>query len=107
MGMRAVGSSDGSYTKKTIPLSGVGKWLPRVRPYRELVGTLSWPAPGTRSDIAFVTSSVAHYGHNPGCVYCEVTKCVLHYLKGSKGSWRPLCFSYEVFRRRSEPSLPL
>jgi len=35
------------------------------RPYRELVGALAWLALGTRPDIAFVTSSLTCFGHNP------------------------------------------
>ena len=37
-----------------------------TRPYRELVGTLAWLALGTWPDIAFATSSLVRFGHNPG-----------------------------------------
>ena len=54
-----------------------------TRPYSELVGSLAWPALGTRPDIAFATSSLARFGHNPGRVHWEAAKQVLHYLKGT------------------------
>jgi hypothetical protein len=57
------------------------------RPYRELVGALAWLALGTRPDIAFATSSLARFGHNPGRVHWDAAKRVLRYLKGTKG-WR-------------------
>jgi len=41
------------------------------RPYRELVGALSWLALGTRPDIAFAASSLARFGHNPGRAHWE------------------------------------
>ena len=49
------------------------------RPYRELVGALSWLALGTRPDIAFAASSLARFGHNPGRVHWETAKRVLRY----------------------------
>ena len=54
------------------------------RPYRELVGALAWLTLGTRPDIAFATSSLARFGHNPGLVHWDVGKRVVHYLKGTK-----------------------
>jgi hypothetical protein len=56
-----------------------------TRPYRELVGALAWLALGTRPDIAFATSSLARFGHNPGRIHWEAAKRVLRYLKGTKG----------------------
>jgi len=53
-----------------------------TRPYNELVGALACLALGTRLDIAFATSSLARFGHNPGRVHWEAAKRVLHYLKG-------------------------
>ena len=58
-----------------------------TRPYRELVGALAWLALGTRPDIAFATSSLARFGHNPGCAHWEAAKRILRYLKGTRG-WR-------------------
>ena len=58
-----------------------------TRPYRELVGALAWLALGTRPDIAFATSSLVCFSHNPGHAHWEATKHVLHYLKGTRG-WR-------------------
>jgi len=54
-----------------------------TRPYRELVGTFAWLALGTHPDIAFTTSSLACFGHNPGHVHWEAVKRVLRYLKGT------------------------
>jgi len=53
-------------------------------PYRELVGALAWLALGTRPNIAFATSSLPRFGHNPGRVHWEAAKRVLRYLKGTK-----------------------
>ena len=39
------------------------------RPYREVLGALTWLALGTRPDIAFTTSSFARFRHNPGRVH--------------------------------------
>ena len=36
------------------------------KPYRELVGALSWLALGSRPDIAFAMSTLSRFGHNPG-----------------------------------------
>ena len=54
------------------------------RPYRELIGALAWLIPGTRLGIAFATSSLARFGHNPGRVHWDVAKRVVRYLKGTK-----------------------
>lgn len=58
-----------------------------MRPYRELVGGLAWLAFGNRPDIAFASSSLARFGHNPGRVHWETAEQILRYLKGTKG-WR-------------------
>ena len=58
-----------------------------TRPYRELIGALAWLALGTRPDIAFATSSLARFSHNPGCAHWEAAKRILRYLKGTRG-WR-------------------
>ena len=57
------------------------------RPYRELVGALAWLTLGTRLDIAFATSSLARFRHNPSRVHWEVAKRVVRYLKSTK-QWR-------------------
>ena len=56
-----------------------------TRPYRELVETLAWLALGTRPDIAFATSSLARFGHNPERIHWEVAKRVLRHLKETRG----------------------
>jgi len=58
------------------------KWRPR--PYRELVGALTWLALGAHPDIPFAPSSLARLEHNPGRVHWEAAKRVLRYLKGTK-----------------------
>ena len=56
-----------------------------TRPYRELVGALGWHELVTRPDIASATSLLPYFGHNPGRVRWEAPKCVLRYLKGTRG----------------------
>ena len=58
-----------------------------TQPYRELVGALAWLALGTRPNIAFATSLLACFGHNPGCAHWEAAKRILRYLKGTR-RWR-------------------
>ena len=55
------------------------------RPYRELVGALTWLTLGARPDIAFATSLLTRFGHNSGRVHWDAAKRVLCYLKGMKG----------------------
>jgi hypothetical protein len=57
------------------------------RPYRELVGVLSWLTLGTRPNITFAASTLARYNSNPGRTHWEAAKRVLRYLKGTRG-WR-------------------
>ena len=54
-------------------------------PYRELVGALAWVPLSTHPDIAYTTSPLACYSHNPGQVHWEAAKHVLYYLRGTKG----------------------
>ena len=54
-----------------------------TRPYSELVGALAWLALGIRPDIAFATSLLARFAHNPGRVPWEAAKRVLRYFKGT------------------------
>ena len=53
--------------------------------YRELVSMLSWLALGSHPDIVFVTGTLTHFDHNLGCAHWEAAKCVLCYLKGTRG----------------------
>ena len=57
-----------------------------MKPYRELVGALSWLALGTRPDIAFAIASLARFGHNTGTLHWEAARGILRYLKDTK-SW--------------------
>jgi hypothetical protein len=58
-----------------------------TRPYRELVGCLSWLALVTRPDIAFVATTLARFSNNPGLPHWDAAKRVLRFLKGTR-SWR-------------------
>ena len=55
------------------------------KPYRELVGALSWLALGSHPDITFTTGMLTCFDHNPGRAHWEVAKHVLRYLKGMRG----------------------
>jgi len=46
-----------------------------------------WLALGTLPEIAFVASSLARLGHDPGRLHWEAAKRVLRSLKGTRG-WR-------------------
>jgi len=53
---------------------------------RELVGPLARLALGTSPDIAFATSSLARFGHDPGRVHWEVAKRVLVTPRGLRSA---------------------
>jgi hypothetical protein len=55
-----------------------------TRPCRELVGALACLALGTRLDIAFATSLLARFSHNPGRAHWDAAKHILKYLKGTR-----------------------
>jgi len=74
-------------TKADCPTAQADKDEMTGIPYRQLVGALSSLALGTRPDVAFATSSLGRFGHNPGRVHWEAAKRVLRYLKGTRG-WR-------------------
>jgi hypothetical protein len=72
-------------THLSCPVSQEEKDYMAGRPYRGLVGAISWLALGTRPDIAFATSKLAQFGHNPGRAHWEAAKRVLRYLKRTRG----------------------
>ena len=39
-----------------------------TRPYKESIGALAWLELGTRPNVAFASSSLARFDHNPGHV---------------------------------------
>ena len=41
------------------------------KPYRELVGVLSWLVLGSCPDIVFMMGMLACFSHNPGCTHWE------------------------------------
>lgn len=60
------------------------------KPYAHLIGSLMYAAIGTRPDIAFTVSTLAHFMANPAPAHWEAAKRVLRYLKGTQD----LCLSF-------------
>jgi len=55
----------------------------RQRPYRELVGSLSYLANTTRPDIMFAANVLSRYNANPGKTHWKAAKHTLRYLIGT------------------------
>ena len=53
-------------------------------PYKNLLGSVAFAALGTRPDIAFTTSNVARFSHQPTTSHCSVLKKIVAYLKGTQ-----------------------
>ena len=54
-------------------------------PYASAVGSLMYTQVCTRPDIAFVVGVLGRYLSNPGIQHWKATKCVMRYLKRTKG----------------------
>ena len=68
--------------------------------YRELIGALAWLALRTGPDIAFTTSLLTRFEHNPSCIHWDVAKRVLQAPRSGVSCW-------EASPRRSLPSQTL
>jgi hypothetical protein len=53
-------------------------------PFRALLGSSTFPALGTRPDIAFAISNVARFAHQPTKSHYTALKKILCYLQGTK-----------------------
>ena len=53
-------------------------------PYKEAIGSLMYAVIGSRPDIIYAVSYLAHFMQNPGSVYWEAVKRVIRYLNGMK-----------------------
>ena len=56
----------------------------QVFPYKNLLGSAAFAAPGMRPDIAFAISNVACFAHRPTASHCSALKKIVAYLKGTK-----------------------
>ena len=54
-------------------------------PYASAVGSLMYAQVCTRPDIAFVVGVLGRYLSNPGMQHWKAAKCVMRYLKRTKG----------------------
>ena len=52
--------------------------------YALLIGSLQYLATATWPDIAFAVNRLAAYTANPSMMHWTATKCILHYLAGTK-----------------------
>jgi len=68
-------------TKEMSPRSEEERTKMKNRPYRELVGELTYLANATRPDIAFATSTLSRFCTDPGEMHWYLAKRVLRYLK--------------------------
>ena len=53
------------------------------KPYRELIGALTWISVTSHPEIAFAATHLAQFNSNPGEAHWEAGKTVLRYLKGA------------------------
>ncbi|XP_067930977.1 uncharacterized protein [Watersipora subatra] len=53
-------------------------------PYRQAVGCFIYPITGTRPDISWTVSKLSQFFDKPNATHVQVTKPLLHYLKGTK-----------------------
>ena len=53
------------------------------KPYRELIGALTWISITSHPEIAFTATHLAQFNSNPSEAHWEASKTVLRYLKGS------------------------
>jgi hypothetical protein len=68
---------------KDCPSTEEEKTAMASKPYRELVGSLSYLANNTRPDIAFSVSVLSRFCSNPGQAHWEAAVNCLRYLKGT------------------------
>lgn len=54
------------------------------KPYRQVVGSISWIMLACRPDLAYVVNSLAKVQSNPGIVHYNAAKRVLRYLAGTQ-----------------------
>ena len=53
--------------------------------FQQMIGTLIYPAIGTRPDIAFAATQLSRYNNNPSDLHVKHAKHALRYLRGTKG----------------------
>jgi Reverse transcriptase (RNA-dependent DNA polymerase)/GAG-pre-integrase domain len=53
------------------------------KPYRKLIGALTWISVTSHPEIAFAATHLAQFNSNPGEAHWEAGKTVLRYLKGA------------------------
>lgn len=78
--------ADPSYipTKDDCPEPGSKEAIEmESKPFRSLVGSLSYLSGCTRPDITYTVNRISRYAHNPGIAHWNAAKRVLRYLKGT------------------------
>jgi hypothetical protein len=53
--------------------------------YREIIGSLMYLSVMTRPDITYAVSTLSQHLENPSITHLEFTRCVIRYLKATKG----------------------
>ena len=69
--MHCVCKENGILTKSQCPKTDSEKKEMEYVPYREAVGSLLWPANGTRPDIAYSVGQCARFLFSPGKAHCD------------------------------------
>ena len=77
----------GTILTKADVLSDVPKAKAMAKiPYCKAIGSLMYATVATWPDISFTVSALSQFLKNPGCIHWEATKCIFHYLSGTKTS---------------------
>ena len=71
-------------SKFDCPTNDNKKQVMSTWPYQELIGALIWLSITSCQDISFMATHLAKFNSNPGYTHWTATKCILHYLKGTR-----------------------
>ena len=71
------------FSKDDGPSTDSNKAKMANKPYRELIGTLTWISITSHPEIAFMATHLAQFNSNPGEAHWKAGKTVLRYLKGT------------------------
>ncbi|OWZ10531.1 polyprotein [Phytophthora megakarya] len=80
-GCKTPGTMNLKLSKVMCPTDADKKALMKMKPYREVIGSLMYLMLGTRPDLAYLVRECSQFLDNPGILYCRAVKQGLRYLK--------------------------